>query len=528
MADRLGRQPEASVQRGDRLRVADVVRTYASTLGDHVALRHHDRELTYAELDERSNRLARALLNIGVGEESRVAYLDRTAPEVVELLFATSKIGAVTVPLNWRLAPRELSTVLADARPPVLIAGSTYADLAAELVAALSPVPELLVVGDEYERCLRAHDALDPGGRGASGDVVLQLYTSGTTGVPKGVLTTHRNLAAAAETSPYWEFDSGTVSLTPLPMFHIGGIGWAFLGLWNGSTTILVSEFEPEVVLDLLERRRVTNAVFVPTMLQLLTAAPGAARRDYSALRAIAYGASPITTPVLKAALHTFRCSFYGIYGLTESTGGVLQLDPADHDSDGPRQHLLRSAGRPLPWVELRIADPDTGAERQTGEVGEVWLRAPNVTPGYFDRPAETAAALTEDGWLRTGDGGYVDEEGYVFLTDRIKDMVVSGGENVYPIEVEEVLVQHPDVLDVAVIGVPDERWGETVKALVIGRSGSAVTEEELIAFARERLAGYKLPRSVDFVDELPRTPTGKVLKRELRERYRAVATPTE
>jgi len=311
-------------------------------------------------------------------------------------------------------------------------------------------------------------------------------------------------------------------------MFHIGGIGWTFLGLWNGATTVLVREFVPESVLDILERERVTNAVLVPTMLQMLCAVPGAAKRDYSALRSIAYGASPITTPVLKAALRTFRCSLYGIYGLTESTGGVMQLDPEDHDPDGPREHLLRSAGRPFPWVELRVVDPAAGSDLPPHQVGEVWLRAPNVTPGYFNRPAETAATLTDDGWLRTGDGGYLDEEGYLFLTDRIKDMIVSGGENVYPVEVEEALSQHPDVLDVAVIGVPDERWGETVKALVIPRPGRAPAPQDLIAFARERLAGYKLPRSVELVEELPRTASGKVLKRELRDRYSAATATGE
>jgi len=508
-----------AVGRGLELRVADVVREHAVNSPDVVAVRQADRVLTYAALHERSSRLAQALREAGVSPGSRVAYLDRAAPEVVELLFGAAKIGAVAVPLNWRLAVPELRAVLADSRAPVLIVGDAYEEIAGEVVGGLSQAPVVVRVADEYEPWLASFDSTDPGHRADSGDVALQLYTSGTTGVPKGVLMTHANLAACAETSPYWQFDARTISMTPLPMFHIGGIGWAFLGLWNGATTILVREFVPEQVLEILEGESVTNAIFVPTMLQMLVAVPGAAERDYSALRSIAYGASPITTPVLKDALRTFRCSFYGVYGLTESTGGVVQLDPEDHDPGGPREYLLRSAGRPLPWVELRVVDPATGAVLQRGQIGEVWLRAPNVTPGYFERPEETAAALTPDGWLRTGDGGYLDEEGYLFLTDRIKDMIVSGGENVYPVEVEEALAHHPGVAEVSVVGVPDTRWGETVKAFVVLRPGRTCSSDELVAFARGRLAGYKVPRLVEFVDDLPRTPSGKVLKRALRER---------
>jgi long-chain acyl-CoA synthetase len=515
-----------SVQVLEDLRVADVVREHARGRPDVVAIRCGNRSLTYAELHERSSRLAQALLSAGVGAGDRVAHLDRTAPELIELLFATSKIGAVAVPLNWRLAPTELETIVADAGCTLMIAGRGYGDVAREIAREVPQRLDVVDTGDAYERRLAEHPATDPGHRGQSSDVAVQMYTSGTTGLPKGVLTTQRNLAAAYLSADVWLFDSESVSLTPLPMFHIGGIGWAYLGLVNGATTILVSEFDAAQVLDLLERERVTNPVFVPTILQMLAAVPGAAERDYSSLRSIVYGASPITTPVLRAALRTFRCPLFGVYGLTETTGGVIQLRPEDHDADGDRQHLLRSAGRPLPWVEMRIVDPDSRRDRAAGEVGEVWLRAPNVMAGYYDRAEETGAALMPDGWLRTGDGGYQDDDGYLFLTDRIKDMIVSGGENVYPIEVEEALSQHPAVAEVAVIGVPDERWGETVKALVVRAPGSTANAGELVAFGRGRLAGYKLPRSIEFVADLPRSPAGKVLKRELRARYAPSAAP--
>jgi long-chain acyl-CoA synthetase len=514
-----------AVQVLDELRVADVVRAHGATRPDVVAIRCGPRTLTYAQLDERSNRLAQFLLSAGVRAGDRVAHLDRTAPEIVELLFATSKIGAVTVPLNWRLAPAELERIVADAGCTVLLAGAGYADTARAVADAMPHELDVVRVGADHERRLEAQPAVDPGHRGPASDAAVQMYTSGTTGVPKGVMTTQRNLAAAFLSAELWSFDADSVSLTPLPMFHIGGIGWAYLGLVSGGTTILVSEFDAVAVLDLLEGARVTNAVFVPTMLQLLTSVPGAAERDYSSLRSIAYGASPITTPVLRAALRTFRCPLFGVYGLTETTGGVVQLAPEDHDAEGPRQHLLRSAGRPLPWVELRVADRAGGA-CAPGDVGEVWLRAPNVMAGYYERPEETAAALTPDGWLRTGDGGYLDDDGYLFLTDRIKDMIVSGGENVYPVEVEEALSHHPDVAEVAVIGVPDERWGETVVAIVVRAPGSTAGPSELVTFARSRLAGYKLPRSVEFVSELPRNAAGKVLKRELRARYAGPPAP--
>ena len=501
--------------------VPDVVREHAEQRGDHIAIRAADRALTYAQLDERSNRLAQALRALGVREGSRVAHLDRTGLEVVELLFATSKLGAVIVPLNWRLAPPELRAIIGDARPRVVLAGESYAEVAADLARE----QEVVVLGDAYERLVAAHDPIDPGGgSGAPGDTMLQMYTSGTTGVPKGVLTTHRNLAAAAASSRLWRFDQDTISMTPLPMFHIGGIGWAYLGLWNGATTILVRDFVADAVLETLERELVTNAVLVPTMLQRLTAVEGAAERDYSALRSIAYGASPITTPVLKAALRTFRCQLFGVYGLTESTGGVVQLDPADHDPDGPREGLLRAAGRPLPWVELRVVDTKRGTDRAPREIGEVWLRAPNVMAGYFERPKETAAALTRDGWLRTGDGGYLDEDGYLFLTDRIKDMIVSGGENIYSAEVERALAAHPSVQSVAVVGAPDQKWGERVVAFVVPYPGTPVAVSDLVSHCRGLIAGYKVPKEIYLMGALPQTASGKVQKAALRKQLEGMS----
>jgi long-chain acyl-CoA synthetase len=254
-------------------------------------------------------------------------------------------------------------------------------------------------------------------------------------------------------------------------------------------------------------------------VLQTLTAHPEAAEGDYSALRAIAYGASPITDAVLERSLQIFGCDFFQLYGLTE-TGILTQLDPADHDPGGPRAHLMRSAGKPYPHVEMAVVDPDTGQARPPRQVGEVWTRSAQVMKGYWHKPDETAKSLTADGWFRTGDAGYLDSDGYLFLTDRIKDMIVSGGENVYPFEIENILADHAAVADVAVIGVPDSKWGEAVKAIVVLNHGATADDAELIEWCRQRIAHYKSPRSIDFVTELPRNPSGKLLKRQLRQPY--------
>jgi long-chain acyl-CoA synthetase len=283
---------------------------------------------------------------------------------------------------------------------------------------------------------------------------------------------------------------------------------------------VLVRDVDPVALLRLIERHRVTHTFLVPAVVQMLADSPALSGADLSSLRRIAYGAAPMGETQLLTAIALFGCDFMGVYGMTETAGSVTALAPGDHDPGGPRAGLLRSVGRPVPWLEIRVVDPATGTDAPVGGVGEIWVRSGQNTVGYWGQPALTAEALVEGGWLRTGDAAYLDAEGYLYMHDRMKDMVVSGGENVYPAEVENVLYAHPEVLEAAVIGVPSERWGETVKAIVVRRPGATLDAAGLIAFARDRLAHYKCPTTVDFADELPRNASGKVLKKVLREPF--------
>ena len=503
-------------------RLTDVVVGHARDHGELTALTALEGSVTYAELAARAGRAAAALEADGVGADGRVVWLGKNRIEFFDLLFGAAARRAAVAPLNFRLTEDELLAIVDDARAAVVVLGPEYAGLRAKLEAGSSD-PRVLVVGEDYEDWLDGHPdapAVDAAPDAGDDDTVLQLYTSGTTGMPKGVLLSHRNFGALLEVGGHWGMDTESVALCAMPLFHIGGSGFALVGLSFGARVVLIADIVPASLLDTMERERVTNAFLVPAVLQFLTQVPGAADRDWSALRAIAYGASPITGAVLNRVLTTFRAPLFQVYGATETTGAISQLEPDDHDPDGPRAHLMRSAGRPYPWVEIQAVDPATGEAAPAGEVGEIWIRSSQVTRGYWGRPDETAETLTEDGWLKTGDAGYLDAEGYLFLTDRIKDMIVTGAENVYPIEVENVLSEHPDVVDVAVIGVPDERWGETVKAVVVARDGATIEEDALLDWAKERLAGFKRPRSVDVVDELPRNASGKILKKDLRAPY--------
>jgi long-chain acyl-CoA synthetase len=506
--------------------VADIVRVQAARRGTSAGLVCGAGTLTFAELYERSRAVAGALAGAGVGVQDRVAVVERNCTEVLEVVFGAALGNAVAVNVNWRLAPPEILQILVDAGAGVVVVGAEFFAAVEAIEADLGDSVKIVALGrhprwEAYEEWLSRHDPSDPGHVSAAGDVAFQLYTSGTTGLPKGVMLTTSNLVSAwSNVQVAWGFDPGqSVNLALMPMFHIAGLGWATAGLYHGCRTVVLRDVDPAGVLETLSAEHITHAFMVPAVIQMLLQSPDVDKADFGCLRTLAYGASPIPAPVLERALTVMGCDFIQLYGLTETTGAITQLEPEDHDPVG-RPGLLRSCGRPYPWVELRIVDPATGRDAPTGQVGELWTRGPQNMAGYWNNPVATAAAIDAEGWLRTGDAGYLDDEGFVYLHDRVKDMIVSGGENVYPAEVENALMRHPDVADVAVFGVPDERWGEAVKATVVLAGGASVTSDELISFCHQYLAGYKCPKSIDFAESLPRNPSGKLLKRELRAPY--------
>lgn len=511
--------------------LGDIPRVHASQRPDQIALTYGDRTWTYAEIESEANQVATALLAAGVDPQDRVAFLDRNAPEYFSFLFGAGKVNAVTVAVNWRLAPREMAYILNNARAKVLLIGEEFLDHLNQM--DLESEPDVVVLGADtdgehltYQEWVSARSTTDPQVPVGWDDTCYQLYTSGTTGLPKGVELTNRNFFEMLPTaSEEWNFDAESVNLVAMPLFHIAGGGWGVVGLYNGGSNVLLRDVDPAEILDVIPHHGVTNALLVPAVLQFLLAMPNIGETDFSTLRSVVYGASPITEEVLVGSMNAMGCQFTQAYGLTETTGGITILRAADHDPGGPRAHLLRSAGQPWGDVELRIVDPATGEARPDGDVGEIWCRSIQNMKGYWADEAGTAEAFPDGlgddgrGWFRTGDAGYL-QDGYLFIHDRVKDMIVSGGENVYPAEIENVLMGHPEVADVAVIGVPHEKWGETVKAIVTPAVGTDPAENDLIEYCRKNLAHYKCPTSVDRLEAIPRNPSGKILKTELRQPY--------
>ena len=506
--------------------VGGMLRYWAGVRPEAPMLTLGDSTVSWADCYTRAVRVAGGLAAEGVGPGDRVAFLDRNGIEFFEVFFGAALLGAVSVAVNWRLAPSEMSAIIEDAGAVVLVHGADYADAVAEFVPSVPSVRRTLPLAEFAAwRDARADVAADPGFEPGPDDTVTQLYTSGTTGLPKGVMISGRNLATILRSAPEtFGIGATTVSMVAMPLFHIGGIGWALSGMSRGGHSVIVRDIDPVEILRVVEHHGITDAFVVPAVLMFLLATPELADADVRSLRTIFYGAAPISEDVLVRSMEALGCDFAQVYGLTETTGAITSLVPADHDPGGSRSGLLRSAGRPFPHVELRIVDTVTSRELPVGAVGEVETRSPQNMLGYWNKPHETAAVLDADGWFRTGDAGWLDGDGYLFLHDRIKDMIVSGGENVYPAEVENALLGHPAVADAAVIGVPDDRWGETVKAFVVPAPDAPTDHDALAAdileATRGRLAHYKCPTSIDFVGDLPRNPSGKILKRELREPY--------
>ncbi len=508
--------------------LGDVVRDQARSRPEAVAFSFEGRDTTFADLDRRSNQVANGLRALGVGQGGRVAYLGKNSDHYFELLIGAAKAGAVTAPVNWRLAPPEVSYIVSDAQATVLFVGPEMVGLARTALLEAPTVQHVIAmeggVADwlDYQAWRDGQSQADPAVPVRGGDVFLQLYTSGTTGRPKGAMLTHDNvlLPRAQQQSPdiawnRWSDDD--IGLVAMPVFHIGGTGWGITSLVNGAKGVVAREFDPNTVLDFIERERISKIFMVPAAIQIVIRHPRAREVDYSRLKHILYGASPIPLDLLREAMEVFGCGFVQMYGMTETTGTIVALPPEDHDPAGnPR---MRSAGKPLPGVEIAILD-EAGNRLPPGQVGEIASRSAANMAGYWSLPEATAKTLSSDGWLRTGDAGYLDEDGYVYIHDRVKDMIISGGENVYPAEVENAIYGHPAVADVAVVGVPDPKWGEAVKACVVRKPGAECTEAEIIGWARQRIAGYKTPKSVDFIEALPRNPSGKILRRELRAPY--------
>jgi acyl-CoA synthetase (AMP-forming)/AMP-acid ligase II len=499
--------------------LASIPRYHAAHTPDAVALSFEGRETTYRGLDAASNQVANGLIVAGVKPTSRVAILDKNSDTFFSVLLGAAKANAVLVPINARLAAPEIAFVINDAGAEVLFVGEAFLETLARIRDELITIRKVIVLDASYTAWRDAQSTVDPVVVSQPDDVCIQMYTSGTTGHPKGVQLTHRNFAL---TSPkvfdlWGDWTPGDTLLITMPLFHIAGAGTGVLGLLAGLKVIVLREFVPSLVLETIQRDRVTATFLVPAMILVLLSEKNIDQIDLSSLRRVIYGASPIPIDLLKSALRVFkRTGFVQVYGLTETSGVITALLPEDHSRAD--SEVMKSCGRPIDGVELRVVDA-LGAPLPPREVGEVVCRTTRNMKGYWNRHDDTARTLRGE-WLHTGDAGYLDENGYLYIHDRIKDMIVSGGENIYPAEIESALFGHPDVADIAVIGVPDERWGEAVKALVVLRQGSAADAAGILQYARERLAGYKIPKSIEFLPDLPRNPSGKVLKRKLREQY--------
>jgi acyl-CoA synthetase (AMP-forming)/AMP-acid ligase II len=507
--------------------LANVARATSDLPDDHTALVMGDRRTSFAELDSRANKVANGLLALGVTDQERVAILDHSSDQFYEIWIGAAHANLALTPLNIRLSALEITQILADCRPRVLFVGAAFEKVLNEIKSELDFIEHYIVMGEAYAswrdsqsdyRCESSMGLLDD---------CLQIYTSGTTGLPKGVRLSSESIFKAplsslisGERSPCQQFGPEDVILLCLPHAHVAGSILGIYGLAMGSRLIVVSDFVPTEIAAIIEREQVTLTLMVPVMVNGLLAAMASTDRTCKSLNKILYGAAPMATSLLKKAMAALPHTGFGqIYGLTETSGPITYLTAEDHHEilQG-NEDLALSCGKATAGVEIRVIDV-FGQSLPAGDIGEIICRSTQVMNGYWRRKEETLQVI-QDGWFHTGDMGYIDKRGFLYIYDRKRDMIITGGENVYPAEVENILYSHHAIADVAVIGVPDQHWGEAVKAVVVLKPGASLTIDELIAHARGKVAGFKIPKTVDFVEDLPRNATGKVLRRLIREPY--------
>jgi acyl-CoA synthetase (AMP-forming)/AMP-acid ligase II len=510
------------------MQLTSILRRAAQVNGDGIATIFGDRTRSWTQTLDRVARLAGALQAAGMAPGDRVALLSVNSDRFIEYFFATVWGGGAMMPMNIRWAPAECAYALNDAGAKILLVDDTFKDAAQDIQAQVADLKTLIFCGDgptpdgmlNYEEILSAADPVPDAGRGGD-DLAGIFYTGGTTGFPKGVMLSHTNFyVGGISNAQELLIRDGTIYLHAAPMFHIADLLFIPAITFVAGTHAVIPMFTPEAPLTAIETYRPTHLLLVPVMIQMVLQSPALADADVSSLELMAYGASPITEGVLKDAFEKFpNVRFMQAFGQTELAPIATIMPPEYHTFDGPLAGKLRSAGRATRIVEIRITDDDM-TELPLGEIGNICVKGPNAMLGYWNRPDATAETI-RDGWVVTGDAGYMDEDGFVFLMDRVKDMIVSGGENVYSAEVENALSQHPAVATSAVIGIPSEQWGESVHAIVILHPGTEATPEELMAHCHTLIAGFKCPRSVDFrTDPFPLSGANKVLKTELRKPY--------
>jgi len=489
---------------------------------------------TYVQLMERTNRLARALASLGLKKGDRIGMLSVNCPQFMEAYFAAAKRGAIFTPLNFRAKADELAHMIRNAELTLLLVGSRYLELVDTLRAQLPSVKEIIAIEDgnsgthSYEALIASAPPDEYTTETEDEGITILMYTAGTTGRPKGVPLTHNGFVSyvlenVEPASPEIE----ERNLLSVPLYHVAGMQAMLAAVYGGRTLVMMRQFEVKEWMETIEREKATRAMLVPTMLKRVIDDPDFATHDLTSLRVITYGAAPMPFEVIKKAIEVMPwVRFINAFGQTETASTIAALGPEDHVIEGTEEEqekklkrLSSSIGRPLSDVEVKIVDPD-GNPLPPGSIGELLVKGPRVMTEYWGDKENSSQVITADGWLKTGDMAWVDEEGYIYLAGRGDDMIIRGGENISPEEVEDVLQSHPKVDDAALIGVLDPEWGQQPRAIVVLREGEKATPEEIIEFCRERLAGFKRPRSVVFVETLPRNPMGKVIKKELREQY--------